>query len=49
MSNCPIPSDDFIEEYLREPLTPEKKAELQQMRDEWEQQRQEELQRNDVP
>lgn len=38
-----IPDDDFIEEYLREPLTPEKKAELQQMRDEWEQARQESL------
>lgn len=40
-----IPDDDFIEEYLREPLTPEKRAELQKMRDEWEQQQQEELQR----
>ena len=40
-----IPDDDFIEEYLREPLTPEKKEELQRMRDEWEQQQQEELQR----
>jgi DNA-binding IclR family transcriptional regulator len=49
MNNCPIPDDDFIEEYLREPLTPEKKTELQQMRDEWEQARQEELQRNDDP
>ena len=41
MNNCPIPDDGFIEDYLREPLTPEKKAELQQMRDEWEQARQE--------
>jgi hypothetical protein len=38
-----IPNDDFIEEYLQEKLTPEKKAELQQMRDEWEQARQEAL------
>ena len=45
MNNCPIPDDDFIEEYLQEPLTPEKKAELQRMRDEWERQQQEELQR----
>lgn len=40
-----IPSDDFIEEYLREPLTPEKKEYLAKLREEWERQQQEELQR----
>ncbi len=38
-----IPNDDFIEEYLQEKLTPEKKAELQQMREEWEQARKDAL------
>ena len=45
MNNCPIPDDDFIEEYLREPLTPEKKAELAKLREGWKRQQQEELQR----
>ena len=36
-----IPDDDFIEEYLREPLTPEKKEELAQMREEYEKSRKE--------
>lgn len=48
-NECPIPDDDFIEEYLREPLTPEKKAELQQMRDEWEQAQQEALKNENRP
>jgi hypothetical protein len=42
-SQNPIPSDDFIEEYLREPLTPIKKEELAQMREEWEQARKDAL------
>ena len=40
-SQNPIPDDEFLEEYLREPLTPEKKEELAQMRQEWEKARQE--------
>jgi hypothetical protein len=36
-----IPDDDFIEEYLQEPLTPEKKAHLAQMREEGKKRRQE--------
>ena len=39
--NNPIPDDEFLEEYLREPLTPIKKEELAQMREEWEKARQE--------
>ena len=35
-SQNPIPDDEFLEEYLREPLTPEKKEELAQMREEYE-------------
>ena len=40
-SQNPIPDDEFLEEYLREPLTPIKKEELAQMRQEWEKARQE--------
>ena len=39
----PIPDDEFLEEYLREPLTPIKKEELAQMRQEWEKARQESI------
>ena len=42
-SQNPIPDDEFLEEYLREPLTPEKKEELAQMRQEWEKARQESI------
>jgi hypothetical protein len=34
--NNPIPNDDFIEEYLQEPLTQEKKEYLAGLREEWE-------------
>ena len=41
--NNPVPDDEFLEEYLREPLTPIKKEELAQMRQEWEKARQESI------
>jgi hypothetical protein len=39
--NNPIPNDDFIEEYLQEPLTQEKKEYLAGLREEWEKSRKE--------
>ena len=39
----PIPDDDFIEDYLREPLTQEKKEYLAKLREEWEKGRKEAL------
>ena len=42
-SQNPIPDDEFLEEYLREPLTPEKKEELAEYRKEWEKARQESI------
>ena len=39
--NDQIPDDEFLEEYLREPLTPIKKEELAQMREEYEKSRKE--------
>ena len=43
--NNPVPDDGLVEEWLKTHLTPEKKEELAQMRNDWEKERQEYLER----